>query len=312
MPCRTIGTEAWMLLAILHHRSFGVRPSCQNATHLADVRAGAACSKHGEHLGSARFKSFTTQSSWLPDVHATVAAQRQHLDNSTKLEVPMDFQLVLCAPYSKREAELELLAACSQGYLETASLLLEAGADKDAEDSKGDTALILAAQGGHVDITRLLLDAGATEGLSCDGRTALMFAGRMGHVETARLLLVAGARKNRGITTATQPSCSQLRMAKWKSHGCFWKPALTQTYSIASGIIATSTRPSRSQLRMATRKSHGCFWKLALTHTHSLTTLATCTQPSCSQLRMATWLSHVCSWKLVLTKTSRIASATRP
>ena len=52
-----------------------VEPSCQNASHMADVRTGAAGSQHGRDLGCARLESFPAQSSRLPLLHATVAAQ---------------------------------------------------------------------------------------------------------------------------------------------------------------------------------------------------------------------------------------------
>ena len=123
------------------------------------------------------------------------------LDNSTKLDVTMDLQIVLRAPESEREAELELLEACSQGYLKIASLLLEAGANKNAKADEGKTALMLAAEKGHVEIARLLLEAGANKDLQeFDDygyhNTALMYAAGNGHVETTRLLLEAGLGKN--------------------------------------------------------------------------------------------------------------------
>ena len=40
-------------------------------------------------------------------------------------------------------------------------MLVEAGADKDAADNSGHTALMIAASNGDVDVTRLLLEHGA-------------------------------------------------------------------------------------------------------------------------------------------------------
>ena len=77
-----------------------------------------------------------------------------NLDNSTKLDEPIDLQLVL-KPLSteaqRLEAATELVASCAQGDLETARLLVEAGANKNAEDHEGKPALMLAAENGHVD-----------------------------------------------------------------------------------------------------------------------------------------------------------------
>ena len=119
------------------------------------------------------------------------------LDDFTKLDAPMDLQIVLQAPTSKHEEKLELLAACSQGYLTIASLLVKAGANKNAKDGKGRTALMLTAGKGHVEIVRLLVEANADKDLQdCTGYTALMLAAETGHVDVARLLLDAGAKKD--------------------------------------------------------------------------------------------------------------------
>ena len=52
--------------------------------------------------------------------------------------------------------------ASQAGHLEIARLLLEANADKDKDNNKGATALIMASQHGHVEIARLLLEANGT------------------------------------------------------------------------------------------------------------------------------------------------------
>ena len=63
----------------------------------------------------------------------------------------MDLQLVLLAlstEVQQMEAAKELLQACTQGGLELARMLLEAGANKNAEDhdEDGNTALMLTAE----------------------------------------------------------------------------------------------------------------------------------------------------------------------
>ena len=87
--------------------------------------------------------------------------------------------------------------AASLGHLEVVRLLLEAGADKHAVDTEGDTALSAAAQEGHLEVVRMLLEAGADkEAALTDGATALHFAAQDGHFEVVRLLLEAGADKD--------------------------------------------------------------------------------------------------------------------
>ncbi|CAK9111616.1 unnamed protein product [Durusdinium trenchii] len=85
--------------------------------------------------------------------------------------------------------------AAENGHLEVVQLLLEAGADKDAADANGTTALHMAAVFEHLEIMELLLEAGADQdAANADGTTALYIAARGGHVEAVRLLLGAGAR----------------------------------------------------------------------------------------------------------------------
>merc|ERR1711991_531740 len=71
----------------------------------------------------------------------------------------------------------EVLAACRTGK---SSLLLEAGANVDAQNRWLETPLHAAAYNGHADVVQLLLDAGANALLANDqGKTPLDF-GRLG------------------------------------------------------------------------------------------------------------------------------------
>ena len=76
--------------------------------------------------------------------------------------------LHLCWPMS---------SAAAHGYLEVVRLLLEAGADQNAEQQDGSTALMAAAQNGHLQVVRVLLEAGADKNAAMqNGATALMMA----------------------------------------------------------------------------------------------------------------------------------------
>ena len=119
-----------------------------------------------------------------------------NLDNSTKLDAPVDLQLALSAKVQQAEAAKELADACKQGDLTVARLLLEAGADENAQDGEGYTALMVAVQNGHMEIARLLSNAGADKDLQGP--------------------------------LATQPSWWQVRKATLRSHGCFWTLVLTK------------------------------------------------------------------------------------
>lgn len=56
------------------------------------------------------------------------------------------------------------MLASSQGHLIACQQLIEHGADTDAIDEFGRTALIIAAMNGYLDICELLISLGADEG----------------------------------------------------------------------------------------------------------------------------------------------------
>ena len=87
------------------------------------------------------------------------------------------------------DKDLLLVYFAEGGKMEAVSLLLKAGADVNAKDKDGLTALMWASVKGHLEIADILLKAGAdvnTKGH--DGRTALMWASVRGHPEIASML----------------------------------------------------------------------------------------------------------------------------
>jgi hypothetical protein len=85
----------------------------------------------------------------------------------------------------------------SPQLLETVRLLLDKGAEVDARDESGKTALMWAAFNDHADIMRLLLDKGAqVDALADSGRTALMMAADLGSKKAIALLLARKANVN--------------------------------------------------------------------------------------------------------------------
>ena len=72
--------------------------------------------------------------------------------------------------------------------------LLARGADPDARDRHGQTALMRAARQGHAELVRALIEAGAALDVAAKyGLSALMLAAVNGREETARALARAGA-----------------------------------------------------------------------------------------------------------------------
>jgi ankyrin repeat protein len=84
--------------------------------------------------------------------------------------------------------------AVTRGDVAAVRALLRDGADVDARDRHGQTALMLAAHAGHDDVIVVLLEHGAALNVTAKfGLSALMLAIVAGHPETARLLARAGA-----------------------------------------------------------------------------------------------------------------------
>ncbi|KAF4443711.1 ankyrin repeat-containing [Fusarium acutatum] len=90
--------------------------------------------------------------------------------------------------------------------VESTRLLLQRGAQVDAEDTLFGTALCYAAGEGHLDVVKLFLEHGAdTELTSWHEEAPLSLAAELGHVDVVRLLLAYGANidaKNREGETA--------------------------------------------------------------------------------------------------------------
>jgi uncharacterized protein len=106
-------------------------------------------------------------------------------------------------------ASARLVAAAVRGDAAGVAALLRQGADPDAADRSGWTALHQAAETGDLALARLLLEAGARPDRRSRARgTPLDVAERGGRLELARLLRLHGARgsgKSIGDTVCVRP-----------------------------------------------------------------------------------------------------------
>jgi ankyrin repeat protein len=100
-----------------------------------------------------------------------------------------------------------LLLAAGNGSARMVALLLKAGATADLALPSGETPLMTAAWVGSVETARLLLDKGANVNHQEDdkGQTALMWALFQDHLDLARLLIARGADIRRRSTTGMTP-----------------------------------------------------------------------------------------------------------
>ena len=97
-----------------------------------------------------------------------------------------------------------LMAAAQEGHTEIFDTLIKAGANINAKDNEGLTALMGAAVNGHTETVNALIKAGAeVNAKNNDGYTALMWAAKYGYTEIVNALIEAGAddlTDNNGLT----------------------------------------------------------------------------------------------------------------
>ena len=97
-----------------------------------------------------------------------------------------------------------LLFAARHGDLESARLLLAAGASVNDTAPDGRSALVVATHSGHGALAKLLLEQGANPNAAAVGYTALHAAVMTGDIDVIEALLAHGARPNAQVTEATK------------------------------------------------------------------------------------------------------------
>jgi ankyrin repeat protein len=95
-----------------------------------------------------------------------------------------------------RGFEPPLTAAATSQRTDLVKLLLENGADVNARDDEGYTALMEPAECGDQEVVEVLLAAGIdVNARNVEGFTALQYAKEQGHTKIVDLLAQAGARE---------------------------------------------------------------------------------------------------------------------
>lgn len=87
-----------------------------------------------------------------------------------------------------------LLIAAMHGHEDAIPLLVNAGAEIDYQNDRGETPLTVAAKNGHTAVVSILVEEGADPNLSdSEGNTALFYSSEQGIVDVVQLLLEMGA-----------------------------------------------------------------------------------------------------------------------
>ena len=120
-------------------------------------------------------------------------AKRQRAGTSVGADKPAEPQQPAAKPRVRLRPDA-LHRAAGAGDIDGLTAALKAGADVNARDRRGRTALMHAANKGYVLVVQPLLKAKADPNLRApDGATALFMAAVHGHSETIELLMKAGA-----------------------------------------------------------------------------------------------------------------------
>lgn len=118
------------------------------------------------------------------------------------------------------KGETALIGASKNGYLEIVTMLIANKADVNAKDSYSNTALMRASEFGHLEIVKILIENNAdVNAIGGIYGTALIAASREGHLEIVKLLFANNADVNAKYGNMTALSWSigdgHLEIVKW-------------------------------------------------------------------------------------------------
>jgi len=130
--------------------------------------------------------------SFSPEQITALFIDAARLDDTELLARFLDAGMAVDAQDSR--GYTALIVAAYNGVLPATALLLERGADPNMQDAKGATALSGVAFKGHLAVAELLVSSGASLDIPSHlGRTPLMFAVMFGRQDMVRFLLAKGA-----------------------------------------------------------------------------------------------------------------------
>ena len=184
-------------------KSWGVRRSTSRENAFKRRRLGEVCPfqfipHRRSYYSSARAWDRIT-AHIMPDDRFAVACGNGDLELVTILTLTQGIDVNTGVPLGQYVPKLignPLKRAISGGHLSIVKFLCEQGADKEAKDSGGQTALHSAVFYKHVHVVKYLCEHGADkDAINNDNKTPLHYAANHGHLAVAKYLCEQGANK---------------------------------------------------------------------------------------------------------------------
>ena len=121
--------------------------------------------------------------------------KRNRIRLSTKVLIALLLLLAMLIPLTGYTSDLdeEMISAAQDGNTDTVKALLAKGADVNAKDKLGNTALFCAVKSGNIETVQALLAKGAdVNAKNIIGEPPLVWAAKNGHTAPVQALLAKG------------------------------------------------------------------------------------------------------------------------